>query len=165
MEKQEEGNELQVDPVDALPVKTLDGKLYYRRCMSYLSPMSLSPLASFSIFSLFLDSAKLSDAPENGGNEEAMEEDQVDNGVLKLTKAERRAKQKKIKKISKKQEDVTQAEEVQPTSQAAVLVFFRDFTFLFFFKWHHSRQRWWLFSMKKRWKLTQVVRLIILSIM
>ena len=62
-----------------------------------------------------------------------MEEDQVDNGVLKLTKAERRAKQKKIKKIAKKQEDVTQAEEVQPTSQAAVLVFFRDFTFLFLF--------------------------------
>ncbi|KGN44277.1 nucleolar complex protein 3 homolog [Cucumis sativus] len=96
VEKQEEGNELQVDPVDALPVKTLDGKLYYRR-------------------------SKLSDAPENGGNEETMEEDQVDNGVLKLTKAERRAKQKKIKKIAKKQEDVTQAEEVQPTSQAAIL--------------------------------------------
>ena len=37
VEKQEEGNELQVDPVDALPVKTLDGKLYYRRCISYLS--------------------------------------------------------------------------------------------------------------------------------
>lgn len=98
-------------------------------CLLCLYP----PLPSFSIFTLFLDSAKLSDAPENGGNEEAMEEDQVDNGVLKLTKAERRAKQKKIKKISKKQEDVTQAEEVQPTSQAAVLVFFRDFTFLFFF--------------------------------
>lgn len=83
----------------------------------------------YSLSSYVLDAAKLSDAPENGGNEEATEEDQVDNGVMKLNKAERRAKQKKIKKIAKKQEDVTQAEEVQPTPQAAVLVFFRDFTF------------------------------------
>lgn len=96
VENQEEENKLQVDRVDALPVKTLDGKLYYR-------------------------TSKLSDAPENGGNEEATEEDQVDNGVMKLNKAERRAKQKKIKKIAKKQEDATQAEEVQPTPQAAVL--------------------------------------------
>lgn len=32
VEKQKEESELQVHPVDALPVKTLDGKLYYRTC-------------------------------------------------------------------------------------------------------------------------------------
>lgn len=30
LQKEQEESKLQVDPVDALPVKTLDGKLYYR---------------------------------------------------------------------------------------------------------------------------------------
>lgn len=137
LQKQEEENKVQVDRVDALPVKTLDGKLYYRTCISYFSPVSFYcqlhlNVTIYSFCSCVLDAAKPSDAPENGANEEEVEEDQVDNGVLKLTKAERRAKQKKIKKVAKKQEDITKDEEVQPTPQAAVVVFFRDFTFLLY---------------------------------
>lgn len=30
LDKDKEENELEVDPVDALPVKTLDGKLHYK---------------------------------------------------------------------------------------------------------------------------------------
>ena len=128
--KPEEENKTQVDRVDALPVKTLEGELYYRTCISYLSSLSHIMSSYICIFTLLLLAAKTSDAPEDGGNEEAMEEDRVDNGVLKLTKAERRAKLKKTKKVAKKQEDVTKAEEVKPTPQAAVLVFFCDFTLL-----------------------------------
>ncbi|XP_022147948.1 nucleolar complex protein 3 homolog [Momordica charantia] len=96
LQKPEEENKLQVHRVDALPVKTLDGKLYYR-------------------------TSKTSDAPENDGKDGVVDEEQVDNSILKLTKAEKRAKLKKIKKVAKKQEELTKAEEVQPTPQAAVL--------------------------------------------
>lgn len=85
---------------------------------------------TYSLSFCVLDAAKTSEAPENGADEEALEEDQVDNSMLKLTKAERRAKQKKLKKVAKKQEDVTKAEEVQPTSQATIVVFFSNFAFL-----------------------------------
>lgn len=33
LQKEKEESGVQIDPVDALPVKTLDGKLYYRTCM------------------------------------------------------------------------------------------------------------------------------------
>lgn len=84
----------------------------------------------YSISSCALDAAKTSDAPENDGKDGVVDEEQVDNSILKLTKAEKRAKLKKIKKVAKKQEELTKAEEVQPTPQAAVLVFFNNFTFL-----------------------------------
>lgn len=34
LQKEKEPRGIQLDPVDALPVKTLDGQLYYRTCMS-----------------------------------------------------------------------------------------------------------------------------------
>ena len=36
LQKEKEESGVQIDPVDALPVKTLDGKLYYRTCMLWL---------------------------------------------------------------------------------------------------------------------------------
>lgn len=33
LQKEKEESGVRVDPVDALPVKTLDGKLYYRTCI------------------------------------------------------------------------------------------------------------------------------------
>lgn len=53
LQKEQEESKLQVDPVDVLPVKTLDGKLYYRTgtllhiylyCLVF---ESLSPASSF----------------------------------------------------------------------------------------------------------------------
>ncbi|CAI9772826.1 unnamed protein product [Fraxinus pennsylvanica] len=75
--KEIEENAIEVDPVDALPVKTLDGKLYYRT----------------------------GDATGQ------------DLSVVKLTKAEKRAKLKKLRKEAKKQVK----EEVEQTSHAEVL--------------------------------------------
>ncbi|KAL6514033.1 hypothetical protein OROHE_019489 [Orobanche hederae] len=82
---------LEVDPVDALPVKTLDGQLYYRR-------VAKQPKES---------------------EEESKEDESLskDPGLVKLTKAEKRAKFKKLRKEAKKQAN----EEVQRTPQAAVL--------------------------------------------
>lgn len=37
LEKANDDDGMQVDPVDALPVKTLDGELYYRTCNVLLS--------------------------------------------------------------------------------------------------------------------------------
>ncbi|XP_073280226.1 nucleolar complex-associated protein 3 isoform X2 [Primulina huaijiensis] len=71
--KEKEESALEVDPVDVLPVKTLDGELYYRRV------------------------TKESKADEAESNEGEV------NGVLKLTKAEKRAKLKKLRKEAKKQ--------------------------------------------------------------
>ncbi|CAA2993004.1 Hypothetical predicted protein [Olea europaea subsp. europaea] len=73
--KEIEENAIEIDPVDALPVKTLDGKLYYRTVPRRL------------------------------------------RSVVNLTKAEKRAKLKKLRKESKKQAK----EEVQQSSQAKVL--------------------------------------------
>ena len=71
---------------------------------------------------------KKSTASEND-LEEAGQDDEVDaadKGIVKLTKAERRAKLKKLKKEAKKQGKDSAAPEVQaevePTPQAAVLV-------------------------------------------
>ncbi|KAE8009055.1 hypothetical protein FH972_005512 [Carpinus fangiana] len=94
-EKEESG--LRVDPVDALPVKTLDGKLYYRT------------LPKTSTLSENVEE----DDDKDGG---------ADKGIVKVTKAERRAKLKKQKRESKKQgKELDEAEEVQQTPQAAVL--------------------------------------------
>ncbi|KAJ7948944.1 Nucleolar complex protein 3 like [Quillaja saponaria] len=98
-EKQETG--IQVDPVEALPVKTLDGKVYYRT------------LQKTSILS------------ENGSKEEetggAVKDGSVDKSLVRLTKAEKRAKLKKLKKEAKKQGKEVITTGVQETSQAAVL--------------------------------------------
>ncbi|KAI3510069.1 hypothetical protein L1887_25596 [Cichorium endivia] len=92
----------EVDPVDALPVKTLDGQVYYRT-------VSKGP-------------NKLANAQNE--DETVGENDDIarDNGVVKLTKAEKRAKLKKLRKEAKKQgTPVTELEEVQQSSQAEVL--------------------------------------------
>ncbi|XP_019413663.1 PREDICTED: nucleolar complex protein 3 homolog isoform X2 [Lupinus angustifolius] len=96
LKKEKEETGLQVDRVDALPIKTLDGKLYYR-------------------------TAKKTE-PENGpGEEEAEEDGNADKGLMKLTKSERRAKLKKMKREEKKQGKEVAKAEVQETPQAAVL--------------------------------------------
>lgn len=96
--KENEDKGLQLDPVDALPVKTLDGKLYYRT-----RPKT-----------------------ENSGDENEAGEDEKDGGgdkgIVKLTKAERRAKLKKSKKEAKKQgKELSKPEEAEQAPQAAVL--------------------------------------------
>lgn len=96
-DKEESG--LRVDPVDALPVKTLDGKLYYR---------TLPKTSTLS--------ANVEETAEDN------KDDSVEKGIVKLTKAEKRAKLKKQKREEKKQgNEIHKAEEVQQTSQAAVL--------------------------------------------
>lgn len=92
----------EVDPVDALPVKTLDGQVYYRT-------VSKGPNQFQSAH----------DENETVGENEDVGRD---NGVVKLTKAEKRAKIKKLRKEAKKQgKEVGEVEEVQQSSQAEVL--------------------------------------------
>ncbi|XP_057435299.1 nucleolar complex-associated protein 3 [Lotus japonicus] len=96
LKKEKEETGLQVDRVDALPIKTLDGKLYYRTATNRVS--------------------------ENGPNEEeAGEDENVDKGLVKLTKAEKRAKLKKMRKEEKKHGKEVPKAEVEETPQAAVL--------------------------------------------
>ncbi|XP_031373761.1 nucleolar complex protein 3 homolog [Punica granatum] len=99
MQQKEKGKaDVQVDPVDALPVKTLDGKLYYRTLLQVAS-----------------------DEAENAGNEDGGSE-AGKGSVGKLTKAERRAKLKKLKKEAKKQgKESPQPQAAQDTPQAVVL--------------------------------------------
>ncbi|KAL2328637.1 hypothetical protein Fmac_022064 [Flemingia macrophylla] len=95
LKKEKEETGLQVDRVDALPIKTLDGKVYYRTATKIVS--------------------------ENDPSEEGAQEDvEADKGLVKLTKAEKRAKLKKMKKEAKKQGKEV-AKEVEETPQAAVL--------------------------------------------
>ncbi|KAK6230971.1 hypothetical protein QUC31_002489 [Theobroma cacao] len=90
-QKENERSVVQVDPVDALPVKTLDGEVYYR---------------TFS---------QIAEVAEN-------EEGNEDKSIVKLTKAERRAKLKRSKKEAKKQgKELAKTEEVLPTQQEAIL--------------------------------------------
>ncbi|KAL2473247.1 hypothetical protein Fot_48983 [Forsythia ovata] len=89
--KEIDENAIEVHPVDALPVKTLDGKLYYRTV-----PKEIKKVESES----------------NEGDATGQ-----DMNVVKLTKAEKWAKLKKLRKEAKKQAK----EEVQQTSQAEVL--------------------------------------------
>ncbi|KAK2972020.1 hypothetical protein RJ640_005040 [Escallonia rubra] len=99
LDKEKEENGLEVDPVDALPVKTLDGKLYYRTVPKELK--------------------KSANEDEVTGDSE---DDGADKSMVKLTKAEKRAKLKKLRKDAKKQaKEVPEVEEVQQTSQVDVL--------------------------------------------
>ncbi|XP_057978054.1 nucleolar complex-associated protein 3 [Malania oleifera] len=102
LENDNKERKLQVDPVDALPVKTLDGKLYYRTV----------PKASNKFEGVLSVNEAVGDDEGDG----------VDKNVVKLTKAERRAKLKKSKREAKKQaKDFAEKEEVQQASQAEVL--------------------------------------------
>ncbi|KAF7824419.1 nucleolar complex protein 3-like protein [Senna tora] len=97
LKKEVEENSIQVDRVDALPVKTLDGKLHYR---------TVSKTENGTI------------EEETGGDDE---DANANKGLIKLSKAERRAKLKKVKKEAKKQGKEVASTEVQQTPQAAVL--------------------------------------------
>ncbi|MED6107797.1 hypothetical protein PIB30_017499 [Stylosanthes scabra] len=96
LKKEKEETGIQVDRVDALPIKSLDGQLYYRTAAKAES--------------------------QNGPSEEETGEDgNDDKGLVKLTKAEKRAKLKKLRKEGKKQGKEVPKEEVEQTPQSAVL--------------------------------------------
>lgn len=100
-EKESDERGLQVDRVDALPVKTLDGEVYYRKVPE-----------------------KVKEYPNalNDGEIDDDDEDGLDKGTVRLTKAEKRARTKKIRKEAKKKEkELVKTEEVQQTPQAEVL--------------------------------------------
>uniref|UniRef100_A0A6N2LYN4 Nucleolar complex protein 3 homolog n=2 Tax=Salix viminalis TaxID=40686 RepID=A0A6N2LYN4_SALVM len=90
--EKEKERKIEVDRVDALPVKSLDGQVYYRTL-----------------------------AEKKGGDGEE-EDGGGDKGIVRLTKTERRAKMKKSKKEAKKLgKQVENTEQVEATPQAAVL--------------------------------------------
>lgn len=96
-EEENVSNEIQVDPVDVLPVKTLDGKLHYRTVTK---------------------KSKLAEADPDEAEEDVLEDEHI------LNKSQRRAKAKKSKKEAKKQEKEVPEEEIiqeEETPQAAVL--------------------------------------------
>ncbi|KAF3333623.1 nucleolar complex protein 3 [Carex littledalei] len=82
-------NDLHVDPVDALPIKTLDGKLQYRT------------------------NKKVSTREGKADTESAEEDDDSKSGTIRLTKAERRVKLKKERKETKK---LNKDEDIAPDS-------------------------------------------------
>ncbi|CAA6658032.1 unnamed protein product [Spirodela intermedia] len=91
LQKPADDNLLEIDPVDALPVKTLDGQLYYR-------------------------------AEEEEAETAAVNKaDGDDKGFVKLTKAERRGKLKKMKKEAKRQAKEESVDESPANLHAAVL--------------------------------------------
>lgn len=97
VDKDKEENGLELDPVDALPVKTLDGKLCYRTVPAAAKKFEADATA-------------------------ASEDDGTGAPMVKLTKAEKRAKQKKLRKEAKKQvKETAQSDEVQQTPQSDVL--------------------------------------------
>ncbi|KAH1225469.1 hypothetical protein GmHk_11G032354 [Glycine max] len=96
LKKEKEETGLQVDRVDALPIKTLDGKIHYGTATKTVL--------------------------ENDPSEEGTGEDvNKDKGMVKLTKAEKRAKLKKMRKEAKQQGKEVAKAEVEETPQAAVL--------------------------------------------
>ncbi|KAG4979775.1 hypothetical protein JHK82_033026 [Glycine max] len=96
LKKEKEETGLQVDRVDALPIKTLDGKIHYQTATKTVL--------------------------ENDPSEERTGENvKKDKGMVKLTKAEKRAKLKKMRKDAKQQGKEVAKAEVEETPQAAVL--------------------------------------------
>jgi len=71
---------------------------------------------------LFSHSAATRTAPVNGPSKE--EDDNEDKGFVKLTKAEKRAKLKKIRKEGKKQGKEVAKEEVEEAPQSTILVYY-----------------------------------------
>ncbi|KAF9587726.1 hypothetical protein IFM89_004703 [Coptis chinensis] len=95
----EKNDGLEVDPVDALPIKTLGGELVYRRV------------------------TKKSEKAEKELKESEDATEDRDGSVVKLTKAEKRAKTKKGRKEAKKQaKEPVKTEDVQENPQAGVLI-------------------------------------------
>ncbi|KAM3341752.1 nucleolar complex-associated protein 3 isoform X3 [Capsicum galapagoense] len=101
LDKETEKQGLEVDPVDALPVKTLDGKLHYRTV----------PKAT--------QKSENEDKDEdNTNNKDAG----TDASVVKRTKAEKRAQLKKMRKEAKKHsKEVAAVEDVEQIPHAEVL--------------------------------------------
>nr|GMC52534.1 nucleolar complex protein 3 homolog [Ipomoea batatas] len=97
--EEKEEDTIEVDRVDALPVKTLDGKLYYRTLPK--EPKKAEGKQD--------DDGAVGDG-DTGGN------------TVKLSKAEKRAKLKKMRKEAKKQgKEGVNLEEVHQTPQTDVL--------------------------------------------
>ncbi|XP_075082454.1 nucleolar complex-associated protein 3-like [Nicotiana tabacum] len=100
LDKEAEEHGLEVDPVDALPVKTLDGKLYYRTV----------PKAT--------QKSESEDKDEANSNKDGG----ADASVVRLTKAEKRAKLKKMRKEAKRQaKEGAEVEEIEKIPQAEAL--------------------------------------------
>ncbi|KAL5710660.1 hypothetical protein ACHQM5_021196 [Ranunculus cassubicifolius] len=96
-------DKLEVDIADALPVKTLDGKLYYKTV------------------------TKKTQNNENGGEDGEEKDEGFKDSVVKLTKQERRAKMKKSRKEAKKLgKEPAKTEDVLETPQAEVLAEVKD---------------------------------------
>ncbi|KAL1205656.1 Nucleolar complex-associated protein 3 [Cardamine amara subsp. amara] len=95
-QEENESNEILVDPVDVLPVKTLDGKLHFRTVTK---------------------KSKLAEADTDEAEQDILEDENI------LNKSQRRAKAKKSKKEAKKQEKEWPEEIAleEETPQAAVL--------------------------------------------
>jgi nucleolar complex protein 3 len=80
---------------------------------------------------LFCDAVPKTSTLSENAEEDDNKDGGSDKGIVKVTKAERRAKLKKQKRESKKQgKELDEAEEVQQTPQAAVLVLSCAFFFL-----------------------------------
>lgn len=93
--KEKDDNVLEVDPVDALPVKTPDGKIVFRTV------------------------PKVRKVADEGEATSDNEDNVADESLVRLSKAEKRAKLKKLRKEAKKQgREVTEIEEVNESSQA-----------------------------------------------
>ncbi|KAL9227072.1 hypothetical protein vseg_002809 [Gypsophila vaccaria] len=99
---EEEEKGLEVDRVNALPVKTADGQLVYRTVKK---------------------SAKRNEDTDKGGeNDGDGEDDGGDDGVTRLNKAERREKMKKKKREEKKQtKELAKTDKEPQNSQVEVL--------------------------------------------
>ncbi|CAN4122269.1 unnamed protein product [Withania somnifera] len=101
LDKEAEKQGLEVDPVDALPVKSLDGKLYFRTVL------------------------KATQKSENEDKDEANinnKDSSIDASVVRRSKAEKRAILKKMRKEAKKQaKEVSEVEDVKQIPQAEVL--------------------------------------------
>ncbi|CAM8992703.1 unnamed protein product [Rhodiola kirilowii] len=99
MENKSEKRGIEVDPPNALPIKNFDGTLQYITVDKTLKKAEAETV-------------------EGGGNGDA------DDGIVRLTKAEKRAKLKKSKREAKKQgkeHEEREIEDSQATSQADVL--------------------------------------------
>ncbi|XP_078437025.1 binding protein [Wolffia australiana] len=99
LQRSSENKFIEVDPVDALPVKTLDGQLYYRAAEK--------------------KPEKVDEHEDDKNTDAAAEVD--DKGFVKLTKAERRGKLKKLKKEAKRQAKEEGADEAPTDLRSKVL--------------------------------------------
>ncbi|KAF5189934.1 Nucleolar complex protein 3-like protein [Thalictrum thalictroides] len=105
LDKDSTKDELEVDPVDVLPVKTLDGKIYYKTApkKNEKSGIGLKNV-------------------EGATEDKDKDDDGIHESVVKLTKAEKRAKMKKSRKEAKKQaKEPVKTEDAQENLQAEVL--------------------------------------------